>query len=84
MDFHALDIVEREGLKKILVDFTAAGYNIQAKLLNARYYGVPQNPERVIIVSGCNDIDFEYDYPEPTHGDAYSSFQICDFRRSHR
>ncbi|TKH04826.1 hypothetical protein FC682_11800 [Peribacillus simplex] len=57
---------------------------MQAKLLNAHDYGVPQVPERVIIVSVRNDIDFEYDYPESTHGDAYSSFQICDFRRSHR
>ncbi|RBN42443.1 DNA (cytosine-5-)-methyltransferase [Priestia megaterium] len=61
-----------EVFKQIVEDFAAAGYNVQAKLLNARDYGVPQIRERVIIVGVRNDIEFEYTYPEPTHGEVGS------------
>ncbi|PFM32267.1 DNA cytosine methyltransferase [Bacillus cereus] len=57
-----------EVFKQIVQDFAAAGYNVQAKLLNARDFGVPQIRERVIIVGVRNDLDFKYVYPEPTHG----------------
>lgn len=57
-----------EVFKQIVQDFAAAGYKIYHKLLNAAEYGVPQIRERVILVGIRNDIDFEYKYPEPTHG----------------
>lgn len=57
-----------EVFKQIIEDFSAAGYNVEAKLLNSRDYGVPQIRERVIIVGVRNDIDFKYSFPDPTHG----------------
>ncbi|MFK4356500.1 DNA cytosine methyltransferase [Bacillus sp. RC92] len=58
-----------EVLKQIIEDFGSAGYNVQFKLLNSRDYGVPQLRERVFIIGVRKDIDFIYEYPEPTHGD---------------
>ncbi|OXL97095.1 DNA cytosine methyltransferase [Bacillus sp. KbaB1] len=58
-----------EVFKQIVEDFAAAGYTLYVKLLNARDYGVPQIRERVLIVGVRNDIDFEYKFPEPTHGE---------------
>nr|AAB31678.1 DNA (cytosine-5)-methyltransferase, m5C-MTase {BspRI restriction-modification system} [Escherichia coli, Peptide, 424 aa] [Escherichia coli] len=57
-----------EVFRQIVEDFGAAGYRVEARLLNARDYGVPQIRERVIIVGVRNDIDFNYEYPEITHG----------------
>jgi DNA (cytosine-5)-methyltransferase 1 len=54
-------------LKMILDDFTNIGYKVKAKILNAADYGVPQLRQRVFIVGVRNDIDFIYEYPEPTH-----------------
>jgi DNA (cytosine-5)-methyltransferase 1 len=58
-----------EVLKQIVEDFASAGYRMKYKLLNSRDYGVPQLRERVILVGVRNDIDFEYEYPDPTHGE---------------
>ena len=57
-----------EVFKQIVEDFAAAGYTIYHKLLNSAEYGVPQIRERVILVGVRNDIDYEYKFPEPTHG----------------
>lgn len=57
-----------EVIRQISEDFAAAGYRVQYKLLNARDYGVPQLRERVFIVGVRNDLPFDYQYPEPTHG----------------
>ena len=37
-------------LDKISNDFRDLGYYVEAQLLNAKYYGIPQNRERVIII----------------------------------
>lgn len=57
-----------EVFKQIVQDFEVAGYTIYHKLLNAAEYGVPQIRERVILVGVRKDIDFEYKYPQITHG----------------
>lgn len=51
------------------------GYNVQARLLNAKWLGVPQSRERVIFVGVRNDLGIEPKYPAPlpyvyTVGDA--------------
>lgn len=51
----------------ILSDFSALGYKVQFKVLNAADYGVPQTRMRVIIVGVRDDINWEFSYPEPTH-----------------
>jgi DNA (cytosine-5)-methyltransferase 1 len=54
--------------KQIVEDFSAAGYTVYHKLVNAADYGVPQLRERVILVGVRGDLDFVYQFPEPTHG----------------
>ena len=58
-----------EVFSQIKQDFEAAGYRVNAKLVNARDYGAPQIRERVILVGVRNDLDFNYEFPEPTHGE---------------
>ena len=41
------------------------GYKNQWQVLNAKDYGIPQNRERVFIVSIRNDIDKKYTFPAP-------------------
>jgi len=54
-------------MKMILDDFASIGYKVQAKVLNAADYGVPQLRQRVFIVGVRNDIEFQFNYPNPTH-----------------
>lgn len=51
--------------------FKKAGYQISQKTLNARDYGVLQNRKRIIIVGRRTDADFNFQWPEPIHTDAY-------------
>ncbi|MEN2275057.1 DNA (cytosine-5-)-methyltransferase, partial [Enterococcus lactis] len=59
-------------LQQMTEDFAAAGYQVEAHLVNARDYGVPQSRERVFIIGVRNDIveqyGFHYELPTPTHG----------------
>ena len=41
----------------MLEDFNNAGYNSYSKVLNAKDYGIPQNRERVFIISIRKDVD---------------------------
>ena len=41
------------------------GYTNYAKVLNAKDYGVPQNRERIFMVSVRNDINQKFYFPEP-------------------
>lgn len=51
----------------ILSDMRDLGYRVKSKLFNVADYGVPQRRERVIFVGVRNDIDFDYEFPAPTH-----------------
>lgn len=64
-----LTLGKGEVFSQIKQDFEAAGYQVYHSLVNARDYGVPQIRERVFLIGVRNDIDFEYIFPEPTHGD---------------
>lgn len=44
----------------IIAEFEKLGYTIDAKILNAKYYGVPQNRERVI----CVGHKYPFEYPQ--------------------
>ena len=58
-----------EAIKK---EFKKNGYEVQAKLLNAKHFGVAQDRERVIIIGVRNDLSqkgIKYFYPEPTHSE---------------
>lgn len=64
-----LTLGKGEVAKQIIQDFESAGYKVIYKLVNARDYGVPQLRERVFIVGVREDIDFEYQFPTPSHGE---------------
>lgn len=50
----------------VLDDLNNAGYNSYYKVLNAKDYGVPQNRERVFIISIRKDLDNgKFKFPEP-------------------
>ena len=52
--------------KTVLKSLEEAGYNNYWKVLNAKDYGIPQNRERVFIVSIRKDVDTEmFDFPKP-------------------
>ncbi len=51
----------------ILNDFKSMGYKVSYKIMNAADYGVPQTRVRVIIVGVRNDINYNYEFPAPTH-----------------
>lgn len=53
-------------------DFSAVGYDVEAKVLYAPDYGVPQTRRRIIFVGLDRDTQFTgaYHFPQPTHADA--------------
>ena len=53
--------------ERILSDMRSLGYRVKSRLFNAADYGVPQKRERVVFVGVRNDIDFDYEFPAPTH-----------------
>lgn len=63
-----LTLGKGEVAKQIIQDFESAGYKVKYELVNARDYGIPQIRQRVFIVGVREDIDFEYTFPNPTHG----------------
>lgn len=44
------------------------GYRLYTKVLNAKNFGVPQSRDRVFIVGIRNDVDYQWEFPNPTHG----------------
>ncbi|MEI3614960.1 DNA cytosine methyltransferase [Pseudogracilibacillus sp. SO30301A] len=64
-----LTLGKGEVVNQIIQDFESAGYNVIYKLVNARDYGVPQMRERVFIIGVRDDMDFNYEFPAPTHGE---------------
>ena len=51
--------------KIVLDSLNDAGYKNYWAVLNAKDYGIPQNRERVFIISIRNDIDHGFNFPEP-------------------
>ena len=49
--------------------FTEAGYSIKAEVLNAADFGVAQERRRIFIVGIRDDLNREFSFPEPTHGE---------------
>lgn len=62
-----LSIGKGQVFQMILNDFRCLGYKVKYQVLNAADYGVPQIRLRVVIVGVREDIDFEYQYPNPTN-----------------
>ncbi len=54
----------KKNFEQILKDLENAGYKNYWKILNAKDFGVPQNRERVFIVSIRKDIKQDFKFPE--------------------
>lgn len=54
-----------EEFATVLSSLESVGYNNYYQVLNAKDYGIPQNRERVFIVSIRKDIDRGFSFPEP-------------------
>lgn len=63
-----LHFAHGEVFTRILEEMSVLGYKVKYRLFNAADYGVPQKRERVIIVGVRNDINYDFHFPEPTHG----------------
>lgn len=59
--------IHKEAFQKILKNFSAAGYNVVYKLLNAKDYNVPQDRERVIIVGYHKKMGKTFEFPDGTN-----------------
>ncbi len=57
-------------LQKQIKVFENKGYQLKYDVLNASDFGVSQDRKRIFIVGIRNDIDAEYRFPSPTHGNA--------------
>lgn len=57
-----------EDFKIICASFEEVGYNLFWRVLNAADYGVPQQRERVFLVGIRKDLNIEFKFPRPTHG----------------
>lgn len=54
-----------EEFKIVLESLEEIGYNNYWQVLNAKDYGIPQNRERVFIISIRKDIDKGFEFPQP-------------------
>jgi DNA (cytosine-5)-methyltransferase 1 len=64
----------RKLLENQLCRYRLAGYRVKWAVLNARDFGVAQNRRRVFLVGIRSDVDFEFKFPEPTHGPGRKPF----------
>lgn len=63
-------------LESIIELFGTLGYRIQAAVLNAADYGVPQTRERVIVVGTAGSLKFNY--PQATHRNPSHAIDILN------
>lgn len=52
---------------EIMRELKASGYNVSARLLNAKWFGVPQSRERIIFIGVRSDLNIQPSHPLPTH-----------------
>lgn len=57
----------KAAFEKLLNEFYKIGYNVNYKLINAKYYGVPQERLRVIVVGYSEAVGKYFTFPEATH-----------------
>ena len=52
---------------EILKDLKSLNYNVKCKLMNAKYYNVPQSRERLIFIGVRKDLNIEPSFPKPSN-----------------
>lgn len=50
---------------EIVAELRAAGYAVKGQVMNAKWYGVPQSRERVIIIGVRDDLGIQPSHPKP-------------------
>lgn len=50
---------------EIIAEMRSKGYKVKARLLNAKYFNVPQNRPRLIFIGVRNDLNIEPSHPLP-------------------
>lgn len=58
----------KEVMRRMLIAFSKREYKVSWKVINAKWYGAPQDRERIFIVGVRKGIKKEYSFPDPTHG----------------
>lgn len=53
----------------IKTELSNCGYKLYHKLLNSKDFGVPQSRNRMIIIGIRNDIESDFQFPQPTHNE---------------
>lgn len=48
---------------KFYLTFSSIGYNIHVKLLNGKYFNLPQNRVRLFLIAIRKDIELDYEFP---------------------
>ncbi len=71
-----------EALKNIKEMFKKAGYRLSFKLLNASDFDVPQDRKRVFFVGIREDLDFEFQFPQPMKKKVTLEQKIADLKDS--
>lgn len=57
--------VMKQAYLKIVTELRDCGYQVKGELLNAKYFGVPQSRERVIIIGVRKDLKIKPSHPKP-------------------
>ncbi len=52
---------------EIITELKAAGYDVSARLLNAKWFGVPQSRDRMIFIGVRKDLGFRPSHPKPIY-----------------
>lgn len=60
---------DSEAVKNIIEMFKECGYNVTVALVNAKYYGVPQEHKRVFYIGFRNDLNIEFKLPQSSTKD---------------
>ena len=53
---------------EILTDLKRCGYNVSARLMNAKWFGVPQSRSRIIFIGVRKDLGIAPSHPSAQHG----------------
>lgn len=73
-----LTLAKGQAFEQLKEDFTSAGYDVYATLVNAKNYGVPESRERVILVGIRTDIakkcNWQYHLPKPNNDGIQTPF----------
>lgn len=69
-----------EALKNIKEMFKNAGYRLSFKLLNASDFDVPQDRKRVFFVGIREDLNFEFQFPQPLNDKVTLEQKIADLK----